>query len=89
MDKETKERVERPVPFAEFPKMKHHADGRTVTVNSGSEESALGGEWCNNPDQALSEKQKRDDAEAARLTAKIAEEAKAAETEGKKGKGKE
>lgn len=72
MDKETKERIERAAPFAEFPKMKHHPDGRTATVNTSQEESALGSDWCNTPQQALDERTKRDEAAAKRVAAQIA-----------------
>lgn len=72
MDKETEERVNRPVPYAEFPKMKHHPDGRTQIVNSESEESALGEGWCPNPTEALKIRAERDAADEKRLAAQIA-----------------
>lgn len=75
MDKETKERVERPYVFQEFPKMKHHPDGRTATVNSSHEESALGEDWCNTPQQALDERAKRDRAAELRVAERLAAEA--------------
>jgi hypothetical protein len=72
VDKETEERVNKPVPYAEFPKMKHHPDGRTATVNSESEESALGEDWCPNPTEALKVRAARDAADEKRLAAQIA-----------------
>lgn len=63
--------------FQEFPKMKYHPDGRVATVNSSTEESNLGGEWCNLPQQALDERKRRDEEEKQRLALKIAEEAEA------------
>jgi hypothetical protein len=72
MDKETEKRINRPIPYAEFPKMKHHPDGRTALVNSESEESALGGEWCPNPAEALKIRAERDAADEKRVAAQIA-----------------
>lgn len=69
MDKETLDRVNASIPYAEFPKMRHHPDGSSQIVNSKKEESALGPEWMDR-EPAVAERQKRDkrDAEmAARL----------------------
>lgn len=72
MDKETEERVNKPIPYQEFPKMKHHPDGRTAIVGNDREESALGGEWFPNPTEALKVRTERDAADEKRLAAQIA-----------------
>lgn len=74
MDKETAERINRPIHYQEFPKMKHHPDGRTEVVNDASAESALGGEWMPNPTEALKIKAERDEAAAKRAAAQLAKE---------------
>lgn len=75
MDKETEERVNKPVPFAEFPKMKFHPDGRNAIVNNDSEESSLGAEWLPSPTEALKVRAERDAADEKRLAAQIAKKA--------------
>lgn len=85
MDKETEERVNRPIAYQEFPKMLHHPDGRTQVVNSDREASALGAEWLPTPGDALKVKAERDEAEAKRLAAQIAKDAEP-EDDGKKGR---
>jgi hypothetical protein len=72
MDKETEERINRPIPYQAFPKMKHHPDGRTAIVNTESEESALGTDWCPNPTEALKVRAERDAADEKRLSAQLA-----------------
>lgn len=76
MDRETEERVNRPIEFREFPKMKHHPDGRTAIVASDSEESALGGEWLPTPADALKVRADRDAADEKRQALKIGAEVK-------------
>lgn len=76
MDKETEIRVNTPIPYQEFPKMKHHPDGRTAIVEDGPAESALGGEWMPNPAEAAKVKADRDAAEEKRQALKLAAEAK-------------
>lgn len=72
MDKETLERVNQPIEFREFPKMKHHPDGRTHVVDSSEQESALGGEWLPTPDAALKVRAERDARDEKRASAQIA-----------------
>lgn len=72
MDKATEERIAIPAPFAEFPKMKHHPDGRQAIVNSEAEERALGDDWCPNPMAAAKVRAERDAADEKRLAAQIA-----------------
>ncbi len=72
MDRETEERVNRPIPYQEFPKMKHHPDGRTAIVDDDKAESALGGEWMPNPTEAAKVKAQRDEADEKRQAAQIA-----------------
>lgn len=60
MDKETAERIERPIPFQEFPKMLYHPDGSTTTVDSEAAQAALGGEWAPSPAEAAADRAKRD-----------------------------
>lgn len=72
MDKETEERVNRPIEFREFPKMKHHPDGRTQVVDSDEQESALGGDWLPTPEAALKVRAERDAAAEKRTSAQIA-----------------
>lgn len=57
--------------FVEFPKMKHHPDGRTAIVASGREESELGGEWMPSPDAALKVHRERDEAAAKRQAGQL------------------
>lgn len=87
MDKETEERVNRPIPFQEYPKMLHHPDGRTLVVENDREASAAGGEWMPNPTEALKVKAQRDEAaekrEAVQTFKDFAEDDKA--TKGRKG----
>lgn len=79
MDKETKERVEKPIGHMEYPKMLHHTDGSNVTVNSPDEEKKVlaGGNHHPSPGEALDEKEKRDQADAKKAALKLGEEAKA------------
>jgi len=73
MDKETEERVNRPIPFQEFPKMLHHPDGRTAIANDSKEEKTLlSGEWCPTPGNALEVRAERDEAALKRQAAQIA-----------------
>lgn len=72
MDKETEIRVNTPIPYQEFPKMKYHPDGRTAIVEDEKAESVLGGEWMPNPTEAAKVKAERDDADAKKLAAQIA-----------------
>lgn len=72
MDKETEIRVNTPMPYQEFPKMKHHPDGRTAIVEDEKAESALGGEWAPNPTEAAKVKGERDAADEKRQAAQIA-----------------
>lgn len=68
MDKETKERIEKfnaEYVHQEFPKMKHHPDGREKIVHSEAEEAALGGEWTHRQ-AAVDEKARRDQRDAER-----------------------
>lgn len=74
MDKETEERVNRPIEFREFPKMRHHPDGRTAIVETESQESALGGEWMPNPTEAAKVKADRDAAAEKRQAAQMAKD---------------
>jgi hypothetical protein len=60
MDKETLERVNTPIEFREYPKMKHHPDGRTQIVENDREESELGPEWLPSPDAANKVRAERD-----------------------------
>lgn len=76
MDKETEERVNRPVPFAEFPKMLYHPDGRQQIVEDDKAQSALGGEWTPSPTEAAKVKAQRDAADEKRLAAQIARDSK-------------
>jgi hypothetical protein len=76
MDKETEERINRPIPYQEFPKMLHHPDGRTVIVENERQASAAGGEWLPTPGDALKVKAERDAAEEKRLAAQIAKDVK-------------
>lgn len=76
MDKETEERINRPIPFQEFPKMLYHPDGRTAIVENDREASALGGEWMPTPDASLKVKSERDTAAEKREAAQIAQSAK-------------
>lgn len=80
MDKETEERINRPIPHQEFPKMLHHTDGSHVIVHDEEAESRhLGsGNYHPTPQEAIDEKAKRDAAEAAREAQKAAKEAQAA-----------
>lgn len=77
MDKETEERVNRPAPYQEYPKMLHHPDGRTLIVESDAQASAAGGEWLPTPGDALKVRAERDAAEEKRQALKIGAEAKA------------
>lgn len=72
MDKETLDRVNQPIEYAEFPKMRHHPDGRQVIVNSSKEESDLGAEFLPTPDAALKVRAKRDADEEKRAAAQLA-----------------
>jgi hypothetical protein len=72
MDRETEERVNRPIPFQEFPKMKYHPDGRQQIVEDAQAESALGGEWAPNPTEAAKVRAERDAADEKRQAAQIA-----------------
>ena len=68
MDKETKERIEKfnaEYVHQEFPKMKHHPDGREKIVHSEAEEAALGAEWTHRQ-AAVDEKARRDKRDAER-----------------------
>lgn len=97
-DQKTLEELNTPRSFQEFPKMLHHPDGHTKTVNSAAEEEAAGSEWQPTPQDALDLKTAReqiakkaqDKAIADALQEKAAKEAKeaAAEEEAAKGKGK-
>lgn len=80
MDKETEERVNKPIPFQEFPKMLHHPDGRTAIANDPAEEKTLlRGDYCPTPDDALDVRAERDEAAAKRQAAQIAKASKDAE----------
>lgn len=72
MDKETEERINRPIPFQEYPKMLHHPDGRYAIVSSAREQSALGNDWYPNPMEASKISAERDAADEKRLAAQIA-----------------
>lgn len=72
MDKETEIRVNTPIPFQEFPKMKYHPDGRQQIVEDSAAESALGGEWAPNPTEAAKVRAQRDEADEKRQAAQIA-----------------
>jgi len=78
MDKETEERVNKPIPFAEFPKMLFHADGSTCIVEDDKAASARGDEWHPNPQAALDAREARDKADAERAARAIGREAVAA-----------
>ena len=78
MDKDTLDRLNAPKPFAEFPKMKYHPDGRTATVEDDAAESALGGEWLPNPAAAEKVRADRDAAEEKRAALRAGSEARAA-----------
>ena len=74
MDKETEARINKPIPFAEFPKMKHHPDGRTKVVEDEAEESSLGAEWLPTPAAAAKIRADRDAADEKRQALKIGAE---------------
>lgn len=96
-DQKTLDELNTPKPFQEFPKMLHHPDGQTRTVNSAAEEDAAGSEWQPTPQDALDLKAAReqiakkaqDKSIADALEAKATQEAADAEKAGQgKGKGK-
>ena len=60
-DQKTLEELNRPKPFAEYPKMLHHPDGSNKTVNSEDEEKAAGDEWQQTPQDAIDLKNARDE----------------------------
>lgn len=65
--KDVLERLNKPIPFAEFPKMLYHPDGRQAIVNSSAEESEHAGNgWCLLPAQALKVRAERDEADKKR-----------------------
>lgn len=69
MDQATKERIDqynREYVHQEYPKMRHHPDGREATVQSQAEESALGGEWMDRAD-AVAERERRDKRDAEKI----------------------
>lgn len=72
MDKETEERVNRPIPYQEFPKMLHHPDGRTLIVESDAQASSAGGEWLPTPGDALKVRAERDAAAEKRAQQQLA-----------------
>lgn len=75
--KDVLERLNKPIPFAEFPKMLYHPDGRQATVNSSKEESELTGNgWCLLPAEALKTRAERDEADRKRELAAAAKAAK-------------
>jgi len=76
MDKETEERVNRPIQHQEYPKMLHHPDGRTLIVENEKAESAAGAEWLPTPGDALKVRAERDDASAKRQAAQMAKDDK-------------
>lgn len=59
-DQKTLEELNRPKPYAEYPKMLHHPDGSNKTVNSEDEEKAAGDEWQRTPQDAIDLKAARD-----------------------------
>lgn len=66
MDKETKERIDlyaRTYVHQEYPKMRHHPDGREITVHTEAQESALGAEWMDRA-QAVAERERRNSRDA-------------------------
>lgn len=77
MDKETKERIEAPYRFVEFPKVLYHPDGRTATVETSRQESELGAEWFPSPTESLKERARRDAADAKRVALAVGKEAAA------------
>lgn len=82
MDKETIARINAPYRFEEFPKMLHHADGRTTTVdNAQAEATQLNNGFHPTPTLAQSERAKRDEAERQRHALAIGKEAKAKKAE--------
>lgn len=68
--------------YVPFPKALYHPDGRTAAVASESEQSALGGEWFEKPQEALDEKAKRDKRDSDAFIAKANAEAKASAKKG-------
>lgn len=69
MDKETKERIAlyaQNYVHQEYPKMRHHPDGREVTVHTEAQESALGAEWMDRAD-AVAERERRNKRDAEKI----------------------
>ena len=84
-DQKTLDALNAPKAYQEYPKMLHHPDGSTVTVENATEEAALSDDYQSAPTDAAGLKAIRDEqakrAQAAEIAAakKAAAEAEAAE----------
>lgn len=64
-------------PFEEFPKWLYHPDGRSELVNTAAEQTKLGGEWLEKPQEAIDVREGRDKRDSDAFIAKTNAEAKA------------
>lgn len=66
--------------FEEFPKVLYHPDGSTLTVQSRKEQDARGEEYFESPQEAIDEKEDRDQRASAKFVAAANAEAAAEQT---------